>query len=85
MIKRRRRGGDVSRSSVTVGYGSEAGPGKRTTTVDRDTPGVPGEAPQDEDTVFVTLGTGTSTATDTRTWWPVLPAGTCAASPARSR
>ncbi|MCF2436618.1 VCBS repeat-containing protein [Streptomyces thinghirensis] len=52
------RGGDASRSSVTVVYGSEAGPGERTTTVDRDTPGVPGEEPQDEDAVFSTLDTG---------------------------
>ncbi|MFJ6074368.1 FG-GAP repeat protein [Streptomyces sp. NPDC093065] len=54
------RGGDASRSSVTVVYGSKAGPGKRraTTTVDRDTPGVPGEEPQDEDAVFGALDTG---------------------------
>ncbi|MDT0613757.1 VCBS repeat-containing protein [Streptomyces lancefieldiae] len=52
------RGGDASRSSVTVVYGSETGPGKRTTTVDRDTPGVPGEEPQDEDAVLVSLDTG---------------------------
>ncbi|MEU3731206.1 FG-GAP-like repeat-containing protein [Streptomyces sp. NPDC033538] len=52
------RGSDASRSSVTVVYGSEAGPGKRTTTVDRDTPGVPGEEPLDEDAAFSTLDTG---------------------------
>ncbi|UXI79326.1 VCBS repeat-containing protein [Streptomyces vinaceusdrappus] len=52
------RGGDASRSSVTVVYGSESGPGKRRTTIDRDTPGVPGEEPQDEDAVFVSLDTG---------------------------
>lgn len=52
------RGGDASRSSVTVVYGSESGPGKRTTTIDRETPGVPGEEPQDEDAVFVTLDAG---------------------------
>ncbi|MFH8976072.1 FG-GAP-like repeat-containing protein [Streptomyces sp. NPDC017890] len=52
------RGGDASRSSVTVVYGSGAGPGKRTTTVDRDTPGVPGEEPLDEDAAFSTLDTG---------------------------
>ncbi|MFG3157593.1 VCBS repeat-containing protein [Streptomyces sp. NPDC048219] len=52
------RGGDASRSSVTVVYGSEAGPGRRTTTVDRATPGVPGEEPQDENAVFVALDTG---------------------------
>ncbi|MFD4259592.1 FG-GAP-like repeat-containing protein [Streptomyces sp. NPDC058534] len=52
------RGGDASRSSVTVVYGSESGPGRRTTTVDRDTPGVPGEEPQDEDAVFVSLDVG---------------------------
>ncbi|MGW4547458.1 FG-GAP-like repeat-containing protein [Streptomyces violaceorubidus] len=52
------RGGDASRSSVTVVYGSQTGPGKRTTTVDRDTPGVPGGEPQDEDAVFVALDTG---------------------------
>ncbi|MFH8442416.1 FG-GAP-like repeat-containing protein [Streptomyces sp. NPDC018026] len=52
------RGGDASRSSVTVVYGSEGGPGKRRTTVDRDTPGVPGDEPQDEDAVFTGLDTG---------------------------
>jgi hypothetical protein len=52
------RGGDASRSAVTVAYGSKAGPGERTTTVDRDTPGVPGEEPQDEDAVFTGLDTG---------------------------
>ncbi|WP_399886213.1 FG-GAP and VCBS repeat-containing protein [Streptomyces sp. BBFR51] len=52
------RGGDASRSSVTVVYGSKGGPGARTTTVDRDTPGVPGEEPQDEDAVFTSLDTG---------------------------
>ncbi|MFJ8655260.1 FG-GAP repeat domain-containing protein [Streptomyces rochei] len=52
------RGGDASRSSVMVVYGSESGPGKRRTTIDRDTPGVPGEEPQDEDAVFVSLDTG---------------------------
>ncbi|MFI8948180.1 FG-GAP repeat protein [Streptomyces sp. NPDC053750] len=52
------RGGDASRSSVTVVYGSESGPGKRRTTIDRDTPGVPGEEPQDEDAVLVSLDTG---------------------------
>ncbi|TDT32233.1 FG-GAP repeat protein [Streptomyces sp. BK208] len=52
------RGGDASRSSVTVVYGSEDGPGRRTTTVDRDTAGVPGEEPQDEDAVFTGLDTG---------------------------
>ncbi|MGW5086641.1 FG-GAP-like repeat-containing protein [Streptomyces coelicoflavus] len=53
------RGGDASRSSVTVAYGAQGGPGAaRTTTVDRDTPGVPGEEPQDEDAVFTALDTG---------------------------
>ncbi|MET7319228.1 FG-GAP-like repeat-containing protein [Streptomyces sp. NPDC005549] len=52
------RGGDASRSSVTVVHGSKTGPGERTTTVDRDTPGVPGEEPQDEDAVFTSLDTG---------------------------
>ncbi|MEV5549539.1 FG-GAP and VCBS repeat-containing protein [Streptomyces sp. NPDC052309] len=52
------RGGDASRSGVTVVYGSETGPGKRRTTIDRDTPGVPGEEPQDEDAVFESLDTG---------------------------
>ncbi|WP_240798807.1 MULTISPECIES: FG-GAP-like repeat-containing protein [unclassified Streptomyces] len=53
------RGGDASRSSVTVLYGAEDGPGRRrTTTVDRDTPGVPGAEPQDEDAVFTSLDTG---------------------------
>lgn len=52
------RGGDASRSSVTVVYGSESGPGKRRATIDRDTPGVPGEEPQDEDAVLVSLDTG---------------------------
>lgn len=52
------RGGDASRSSVTVVYGSESGPGGRTTTVDRDTPGVPGEEPQDEDAVLAPLDVG---------------------------
>ncbi|MGW5006356.1 FG-GAP and VCBS repeat-containing protein [Streptomyces parvulus] len=52
------RGGDASRSSVTVVYGSESGPGGRRTTVDRDTPGVPGEEPQDEDAVLAPLGVG---------------------------
>ncbi|WP_161166060.1 FG-GAP and VCBS repeat-containing protein [Streptomyces sp. SID5910] len=52
------RGGDASRSGVTVVYGSEDGPGKRTTTIDRDTPGVPGAEPQDEDATFGSLDTG---------------------------
>ncbi|MFJ4332099.1 FG-GAP and VCBS repeat-containing protein [Streptomyces sp. NPDC088935] len=53
------RGGDASRSSVTVVYGAEDGPGtRRTATVDRDTPGVPGAEPQDEDAVFTSLDTG---------------------------
>lgn len=52
------RGGDASRSSVTVAYGAKAGPGARTTTVDRDTPGVPGGEPQDEDAVLTSLDTG---------------------------
>ncbi|MFH8239509.1 integrin alpha [Streptomyces sp. NPDC018321] len=52
------RGGDASRSSVTVVYGSESGPGKRRTTIDRDTPGVPGVEPQDEDAVLASLDTG---------------------------
>ncbi|WP_189855022.1 FG-GAP repeat domain-containing protein [Streptomyces poonensis] len=54
------RGDDVSRSSVTVVYGSASGPGKgrRTTTLDRDTPGVPGEEPQDEDAVLSSFDTG---------------------------
>ncbi|MZE73788.1 VCBS repeat-containing protein [Streptomyces sp. SID5789] len=52
------RGGDASRSSVTVVYGSESGPGGRTTTVDRDTPGVPGEEPQDEDAALAPLDVG---------------------------
>ncbi|MFJ4622594.1 FG-GAP-like repeat-containing protein [Streptomyces sp. NPDC088812] len=54
------RGGDVSRSAVTVVYGSESGPGKgrRTTTLDRGAPGVPGEEPQDEDAAFTSLDTG---------------------------
>ncbi|GHB36841.1 hypothetical protein GCM10010377_29740 [Streptomyces viridiviolaceus] len=52
------RGGDASRSGVTVVYGSESGPGKRRTTIDRDTPGVPGEEPQDENAVLGSLDTG---------------------------
>ncbi|MFF1357291.1 FG-GAP repeat domain-containing protein [Streptomyces sp. NPDC058297] len=54
------RRGKVSHSSVTVVYGSKAGPGKgkRSTTIDRDTPGVPGEEPQDEDAAFTSLDTG---------------------------
>ncbi|MFG2315899.1 FG-GAP and VCBS repeat-containing protein [Streptomyces tendae] len=52
------RGGGASRSSVTVVYGSQDGPGARTSTVDRDTAGVPGEEPQDEDAVFTSLDTG---------------------------
>ncbi|MFE0418782.1 FG-GAP-like repeat-containing protein [Streptomyces tendae] len=53
------RGGDASRSSVTVVYGAEDGPrARRTTTVDRNTPGVPGTEPQDEDAVFTSLDTG---------------------------
>ncbi|MFD5311863.1 FG-GAP-like repeat-containing protein [Streptomyces sp. ESR1.13] len=52
------RGGDASRSSVTVVYGTQDGPGRRRTTVDRDTPGVPGAEPQDEDAVFTGLDTG---------------------------
>ncbi len=52
------RGGDASRSSVTVVYGTPDGPGRRRTTVDRDTPGVPGAEPQDEDAVFTSLDTG---------------------------
>ncbi|MET9820991.1 MULTISPECIES: FG-GAP repeat protein [Streptomyces] len=51
-------GGDPSRSAVTVAYGSQDGPGKRTTTVDQDTPGVPGEELRDEDVVFEELDTG---------------------------
>ena len=57
------RRGKVSHGSVTVVYGSEAGPGKgkRSTTIDRDTPGVSGEEPQDaqdEDAAFTSLDTG---------------------------
>ncbi|AGP61506.1 hypothetical protein M271_50755 [Streptomyces rapamycinicus NRRL 5491] len=54
------RRGKVSHGSVTVVYGSKAGPGegKRSTTIDRDTPGVPGEEPQDEDAAFASLDTG---------------------------
>ncbi|MEU3659292.1 VCBS repeat-containing protein [Streptomyces sp. NPDC032940] len=52
------RGGRTSRSSVTVVYGSQGGPGQRTTTVDRDTRGVPGEEPQDEDAAFTALDAG---------------------------
>lgn len=53
------RGGDASRSSVTVVYGTQDGPrARRTTTVDRDTPGVPGAEPQDEDAVLTSLATG---------------------------
>ncbi|MFC5787523.1 FG-GAP repeat domain-containing protein [Streptomyces aureus] len=54
------RRGKASHSSVTVVYGSKAGPGKgkRSTTIDRDTPGVPGEEPQDEDAAITSLDTG---------------------------
>lgn len=54
------RRGKVSHSSVTVVYGSKAGPGtgKRSTTIDRYTPGVPGEEPQDKDAAFTSLDTG---------------------------
>ncbi len=54
------RRGKVSHSAVTVVYGSEEGPGKgkRSATIDRDTPGVPGEEPQDEDAALVSLDTG---------------------------
>ncbi|CAM5610180.1 hypothetical protein SVIOM342S_08625 [Streptomyces violaceorubidus] len=49
----------VGGGSIEVAYGGgRAGPGERTTTVDRDTPGVPGEEPQDEDAVFTGLDTG---------------------------
>jgi hypothetical protein len=44
--------------SVTVVYGSKDGPGQRMTTVDQDTPGVPGERIRDEDVVFDALDTG---------------------------
>ncbi|MFD3558165.1 integrin alpha [Streptomyces sp. NPDC058686] len=45
---------------MTVVYGSKTGPGKgkRSTAIDRDTPGVPGEEPQDEDAAFTSLDTG---------------------------
>ncbi|MFF2205579.1 FG-GAP repeat domain-containing protein [Streptomyces sp. NPDC058145] len=54
------RRGKGRHGSVTVVYGSKAGPGrrKRSTTIDRDTPGVPGEEPQDEDAAFTSLDTG---------------------------
>ncbi|MFJ9175102.1 VCBS repeat-containing protein [Streptomyces sp. NPDC102360] len=54
------RRGRVSHSAVTVVYGSKSGPGKgkRSTTIDRDTPGVPGEEPQDKDAAFASLDTG---------------------------
>ncbi|MGX1513078.1 VCBS repeat-containing protein [Streptomyces collinus] len=53
------RGGDAGRSSLTVVYGTQDGPRARgTTTVDRDTPGVPGTEPQDEEAVFTSLDTG---------------------------
>lgn len=54
------RRGKVSHSSVTVVYGSEAGQGKgeRSATIDRDTPGVPGAEPQDEDAALISLDTG---------------------------
>ncbi|WP_328499998.1 VCBS repeat-containing protein [Streptomyces sp. NBC_00457] len=52
------RGGRASRSSVTVAYGTENGPGPRTTTLDRDSPGVPGKEPQNEDAVFTSLDAG---------------------------
>ncbi|WP_240330457.1 FG-GAP repeat protein [Streptomyces sp. CB09001] len=51
-------GGDPSRSSVTVAYGSEDGPGERTTTVDQNTPGVPGDELREQDVVFESLDTG---------------------------
>ncbi len=79
------RGGDASPGSVTVVYGSEAGPGKRTTTVDRDTPGVPGEEPQDEDAVLVALDTGDVNGDGYADVVAGAPAGTCTASRARSR
>ncbi|MFG2594923.1 VCBS repeat-containing protein [Streptomyces sp. NPDC048462] len=54
------RRGKVSHSSVSVVYGSQAGPtkGKRPVTIDRDTPGVPGAEPQDKDAALVSLDTG---------------------------
>lgn len=54
------RRGKVGHSSVSVVYGSKAGPGKgkRPVTIDRDTPGVPGAEPQDEDAAFTSLDTG---------------------------
>ncbi|WP_276147158.1 FG-GAP and VCBS repeat-containing protein [Streptomyces sporangiiformans] len=54
------RGGRSSRSSVTVAYGTENGPGTRITTLDRDSPGVPGKEPRtaDNDAVFTSLDTG---------------------------
>lgn len=54
------RSGTVSHSSLTVVYGSKAGPGKgkRSATIDRDTPGVPGAEPKDEDAALSSLDTG---------------------------
>ncbi|MFF3248747.1 VCBS repeat-containing protein [Streptomyces sp. NPDC002870] len=52
------RGERASRNSVTVVYGTKSGPGKRTATLDRDTPGVPGKEPQDNDAVFTSLDAG---------------------------
>lgn len=79
------RGGDASRSSVTVVYGSESGPGKRRATIDRDTPGVPGEEPQDEDAVLVSLDTGDVNGDGYADVVAGSPGRTRTRSPARSR
>ncbi|WP_353940408.1 FG-GAP and VCBS repeat-containing protein [Streptomyces sp. HUAS MG91] len=54
------RRGKVSHSAVTVVHGSKSGPGKGkpSTTIDRDTPGVPGAEPRDDDAAFLSLDTG---------------------------
>jgi hypothetical protein len=53
------RGEDVSRGAVEVAYGTEDGPGSRTETVDADTPGVPGDGEDLNDSdVFTALDTG---------------------------
>ncbi|WP_070019631.1 FG-GAP and VCBS repeat-containing protein [Streptomyces nanshensis] len=53
------RGEDVSRGAVEIAYGTEDGPGKRTETIDADTPGVPGDDDEhNDDDVFTSLDAG---------------------------
>ncbi|MCH6163426.1 FG-GAP and VCBS repeat-containing protein [Streptomyces marispadix] len=53
------RGEDVGRGAVEVAYGTKDGPGRRTETIDADTPGVPGDGEDLNDSdVFTTLDAG---------------------------